>query len=120
MASLKTDLRAEQFNALRESQGITGNLSLYGATAIGYERLAIVLDGWFAQRERDQLDGAQFMAVRIAETDANLVLVTSDVSKGIAAAEYMGSRYKVKGKIDPIEDPRIWIFQCDPTGESLS
>lgn len=119
MATLKTDLRAAQFDWLRTSEGITGSLVLYRATVTGYTTLATISAGWFGQRERDQLDGAQFFVVRIAETTANLTLITSTINDGVAAAGVMGLRYKVKGKIDPIEDPRVWIFQCDPTGETV-
>lgn len=120
MATLKTDLRAAQFDSLRTSEGITGNLTLYRATSTAYTLLATISAGWFAQRERDQLDGAQYMVIRIAGTTANLALITSTVNSGIASAGFMSNRYKVKGKIDPTEDPRVWILQCDPTGEALS
>lgn len=120
MATLKTDLRAAQFDSLRTSEGITGSLTLYRATATGYALLATLTAGWFAQREADQLEGAQYMVIRIAETDANLALITSTINKGIAAAGVMNNRYKIKGKIDPAEDPRVWILRCDPTGEALS
>lgn len=119
MASLKTGLRAAQFDYLRTSEAITGNLTLYQATATGYTLLATISDGWFAQRERDQIEGTQFYAVRVAETDANLALITSTVNKRIAACGVMGFRYKVKSKVDPTEDPRVWIFQCDPIGETV-
>ena len=119
MATIKTDLRALQFDSLRTTEAITGNLTLYQATATGYTLLDTITGGWFAQREKDLVDGAQYFAVRVAETDANLALITSTVNKRIAACGVMGLRYKVKVKVDPTEDPRVWIFQCDPTGETF-
>jgi hypothetical protein len=119
MASIKTNLRASQYDSLRESCGITGNLTLYRATATGYTLLTTVTAGWFSQRERDQIEGTQFLAVRIAETDANLAQMISTVVKGVAAVGIMSLRYKTKAKVDPMEDPRLWLFQCDPTGEAI-
>lgn len=118
-ASLKTVLRAGQFDSLRESEAITGSLTLYRATATGYTLLATIETGWFGQRERNETTGEQFMAVRIAETDENFELITSTINLGIAAIGMMSRRYKARGKIDPMEDPRVWIIQCDPTGETV-
>lgn len=120
MASLKTDLRALEFDSLRTSEGVTGNLTLYQATATGYTLLATISGGWFAQRERDQIEGMQFLAVRVAETSTNLALITSSIEDKSASVGIMSKRYKLKSLLPPMDDPRLWLFQCDPTGESLS
>lgn len=119
MATLKTDARAANFDALRLSQAITGNLTLYAASATGYTLLATITASWFPQIEEDRIDGTQFLAVRVVETDANLALITGAINERIAAVGFMSKRYKVRAKHDPLEDPRLWKFQCDPTGEAV-
>lgn len=118
MATTRTDLRAAQYDFLRITEGITGNLVLASATATGYTSLATITAGWFAQTEEDRIDGTQYLAIRIAETDANLALITSTISNQVAALTMMSRRYKLRAKHDPMEDPRVWKFQCDPTGEA--
>lgn len=119
-ATLKTDLRAAEFDSLRITEGISGNLTLYKVTSTGYTLLDTISAGWFAQRERDQIEGTQFLAVRVVETDANLAKITATVDDQVAAVGIMSKRYKLKSKVDPFDDPRLWLFQCDPTGETLS
>lgn len=118
MATLKANLRAAQFDSLRRTEGISGDLALYQATATDYTALAVITGGWFVQRERDAISGDQFLAVRVVMTDANAALLAT-TSTQMAAAVIMGSRYKIKAKVAPLGDPAIWMLQCDPTGEPL-
>lgn len=120
MASLKTQTRAAQFNSMRQTEGITGELALYAVSATGYSLLALISDGWFAQKETDRVDGTQFLAVRIAETDANLALLTESVVRTVASVGIGSRRYKNNSKVDPLEDPRLWLLKCEPTGEVVS
>lgn len=122
--TIKTQLRATQFDALRESQGTIGNLTLYRATATGYALLETITEGWFSEREahrnQDELQGAQFYVVRIAETKKNLRLITAAIAKQVVAVGVMSRRFKASAKIEPMGDPRFWQFQCDPTGEAIT
>src|SRR5262245_45360738 len=117
-ASLKTKARAAQFDSLRSTTGITGNLTLYSVSATGYPLIATLSAGWYAQHETNQIDGTQCLAVRVAETDANLGIMTATVVKTIAAIGINSLRHKVNSKVDPLEDPRLWLLRCEPTGES--
>ncbi len=118
MASLKTKARAAQFDSLRITNAITGNLTLYSVSATGYSLIATITSAWFAQHETDRIDGTQFLAVRIVETDTNLGIMTATVVRTIAAVGINGLRYKNNSKINPLEDPRLWLLRCEPTGET--
>ena len=118
MASLLTNLRANQLNSLRTTQGIPGSLSLHSVSATGYTEIATIESGWFAQRETDQIDGTQFLAARIVETDINLELLTA-AAQTVAAIAFNGFRYKCNSTIAPLEEPRVWMLRCEPTGEAV-
>lgn len=119
-ASLDTLDEAAQYDAERTMAGFPNELFLYGATPeTGLQALTAnpISSGWFPQRERDQIEGTQFLAVRIAETDENLAVLTPLIMSQVAALGIAGLRYKIKDKIDPFEEPRVWMMKCSPTGE---
>jgi hypothetical protein len=118
-ATLKTQLRAVQFDALRSSEGITGDLTLYKTGTAGYELLATIQSGWFAQRERDSFEGLEFMTVRVEMTDDNGNILSADVTTYVSTVAFMGRRFAVKQRAVPFGDPAEWVFRCDPTGEEL-
>jgi hypothetical protein len=121
-ASLKTQLRAVQYDSLRASEGITGNLTLYKTGANGYELLSTITTGWFAQRERDSFEGVEYMTVRIEMTDENdflLNVFAVDVTNYVSAVGFMGRVFAVRQRAVPFGDPAEWVFRCDPTGEAI-
>lgn len=118
MGTLKTGLRAAQYDSLRASEGITGDLIIQKATATGYDSFVPITRGWFAQRERDQISGDQFLAVRVVMTDPNVELLTATITNAMSACAVQGLRYKIKSKVAPLGDPAVWTLLCDPTGET--
>lgn len=118
MGTLKTGLRAAQYDSLRRSTGIIGDLTIHKAIATGYESQVTITAGWFAQRERDNISGEQFLAVRIVMTNQNVELLTTGITNAMAACAVQGLRYKIKSKVAPLGDPGVWTLLCDPTGEA--
>lgn len=120
-ATLETNLRAAQFDAMRQVQGLPAELKLYSTSPeSGYRAPITISAGWTAAREKDTLDGTQFYAVRIAETDANLAILTEAVVRKLSAIGIGNLRHIKKDLIYPFENPRVWIIHAEPMGEKIS
>lgn len=119
-ASMLTKLRADNYDALRGSRGITGNLTLYKTTPLsGHILLATISEGWFAERERDSAMDIEFLAIRLEITDANDEVLTDDVNGYLSALGIMGRLFVIQSRVAPFGDPSEWVYRCDPTGEAI-
>lgn len=118
-ASLTTQVRAAQWDSLRESQGVTGNLTLYKTDTNGYTLLATITSGWWTQDERDTIEGTRTKVVKVALTDENAAVLIPAVTGHVSAVTFMGLRFAVHHRAAPFGDPSQWVFRCDPTGETV-
>lgn len=119
-ASMRTKLRASSFEALRRHTGLTGDLVLYKTLASsGYEALATISEGWFADRERSSEFDQEFLVVRVEVTDANELIFTEDVKDYTSALGFMGRIFTVQHRVAPLGDPAEWTYRCNPTGEEV-
>ena len=120
-ASLRTQLRAAQYDQQRLESGIEDNLFLCAATpSNGTEPIAEIDSGWSIQKEEDRIAGTQFIAVRIVETDVNQEKLTASIMRKVCSLLIGQRRYNIDNKVDPFEEPRMWLIQCNPTGEVVA
>lgn len=120
MDSLRIALRAAQYDHYRLEKGIVGDLVICGITpSDGNGELGVITASWKPQLEKDRIDGTQYFAVRIVETEANAVILLPALVRKISSVIFMGKRHKTHAKVDPFAEPREWLLQCNPTGEGV-
>ena len=120
-ASLDTLNEAAQYDAERAMAGIPDQLVLYKTTPeSGYEATASILSGWFPQVEEDRIEGRQYLAVRIAETDENYAVLTPTIVSQLSGLVINNLFYMFQDKRDPFGEPRVWLIKVAPTGEALA
>lgn len=115
-----TKLRASNYDALRLSRGLTGDLTFYKTpSSTGRTLLTTISEGWFAERERDAALDQEVLIVRLEATDKNAAKLTATVTDYMTALGFMGRVFAIHQRTEPLGDPAEWTFRCDSTGEEL-
>lgn len=106
-ASLSTKLRAANYDSLRRSGGLSGDLVLRDDDAA---IVATITEGWNAVQASFEDLGGQILSVRIADLDE------ADYSAAVFF-DWGGYRYEREGfATKPTTNPKEWIWRVRPVG----
>lgn len=102
---LTTSLRAAQYDALRESLGIAGNLKLYDDDG---GDIATVTSGWFPAQSSGEETGERGLSLRVVSQ--------TDYSQAVFFG-FEGRRYERQNHANPpIGNAGEWIWTLKPVG----